>query len=1403
MSSLFLCFFILLPSVAALWSKTIFVAPNGNDSSNCKQDQPCKSIDRAFDVAFKGSGANSTLIKVESGNYTLENSSHFTNVDTFALVGPGDGKVRITCEPNVGISFVLCENITFERIQLQRCGGWRESPVGANNSAPLGPKGNRGVLFRTVLDFRYCRNLRFTNVNVSNSPGVGINFFNVGGVLNLTNCILVDNKGANSNKSNGSLQGLPSNNSDVIKDGYVLSGGGVILTLSKYGEYGYNVSQSKHDSFQHNNSYIFSNCTFLGNEAFGWDVSEKYDQKKDPGRSEFSLGAGLAINFKGNASDCQIQIQFCSFIGNKAIWGGALNIEIRDEVERNHFMINSTLFRNNSGTLEGGGVRIGNLQTRAVWINTFIFDNCTFTNNRAIWGGGMSLYGSPISSSAKTQVMAKFNLSIWRDNRGTVGSALAVMFDQEDQTESGTPFSISFKDCTFTGNQVVILDEGVMIGEGALYSDGVTLNFTGKTSFKNNTNTALSLDGSRIKINDHVDFVNNKGYRGGAIAMRGYSKIIFRKNSNLSFYNNSCEHKGGALYIETPGSPMVAFNATGVNFHNCFFGYEGKDDFQNWETNVLFKGNEAVDDKKGNSVYATTLRNCRQPGESRNNNTVLKWKFIHFKTLNGTNSSRKKEVATDAVNIHFNRADWEVAPGEVFNATVELVDEINNTVVGIVDIDIEIPPNATPVKLGTTSTVFLADGNISSLSLAGKSGSVFTVVLRYMGRELLQHKIANVFLRDCYPGFYYEKTLWSCVCMTNSSGIAGCDLHKKTFYLKYGYWAGKVHGEFTTHLCPDGYCTTLKSISPADYIYNGTVCKKGRNQTSVLCGKCKTDYSVMFGSERCLPGCTNRWLWMIIVYVMALIAVTCFVLLVNPNLSGGHLNACLYSYQIMKTLTPEGFTFDPFIEFLIALTNIQVNVGHGVCFAAGLSNVDKLAISALFPIAEIILILPLLNWVLIKTWSRGLDWLVDRMSDRERCRYGCFCRNALVSWLEFFSASFRRRIENGFDHAYCTIVVLCYVDITNIALRLLHFVQVGKRWVLFDDGNVEFIDSVWHGMFVTGAIFILLFVICFTLRLVIYPDKSNLRLETLHVCFKPGYRSFVAYYLVCRLVLLVISTFMPTGTLKTSLLQLFCMLFMFAVATMRPYTERHRGGNGEEAPRGSKFTEGREGVSETPAFDQELIRVGAGGDEVVEAQTMATQGNSGGEQNSRRGSTGGSQQVANHHTAPKNEGEEAERPSHQEEEGDHRNTGEEKMENLYINESDLVILMTLSAIAVLSILCIDTGPQTEVSKTRTEVSKTTVRGFQWCVSILAYVPLVMALLPYIFYLRRLLQRYSREKKPHHIPEPHVQVVSSLPPSRLTERRPEERDDLSSERTPLIGNREDADSHQSSRFYTTP
>ena len=136
-----ICFLISFYSPSeATWNKQIYVSPSGNDSQSCgnRPDRPCKSLDVAFAIALNETGgASSTLISAAKGNYTLKKSFNLTNVDTFALVGEGSrvDEVRITCEPNVSLSFILCQNITLEGFMLHRCGGWRESTVGVNKSA--------------------------------------------------------------------------------------------------------------------------------------------------------------------------------------------------------------------------------------------------------------------------------------------------------------------------------------------------------------------------------------------------------------------------------------------------------------------------------------------------------------------------------------------------------------------------------------------------------------------------------------------------------------------------------------------------------------------------------------------------------------------------------------------------------------------------------------------------------------------------------------------------------------------------------------------------------------------------------------------------------------------------------------------------------------------------------------------------------------------------------------------------------------------------------------------------------------------------------------------------------------------------------------------------------------------
>ena len=1310
-----------LPSKAS-WNKHIYVSPSGNDSQSCgNANQPCKSLDEAFAIALNGSGgANSTLISVAKGNYTLTKTFNFTNVNTFALIGEKkSNEVRIRCEPNVSLSFILCQNIAFQGFMLHGCGGWRESTVGANKSAHAG-QSHQGVKFKTALDFRYCRDAQFTNIEISSSPGLGVNLYDVGGVVNFTDCVLADNKALSVNKSsNGSLQGF-------IEEGFVYSGGGIYMILNQYGDNVVNVTPSEHDSFQHNNTYIFRNCHFLGNEAFGWNLSHKHDIIDDPGPYQFSLGGGLAINFRGNASNCNTTLESCVFLGNHAVWGGGLQVETRIEVKNNHFTIQNTSFKDNTGLLAGGGVRMGNLLQRGASdpLNTFTFDNCSFVNNSAIWGGGMSLYGTPVLcrlNCAKRKTQFIFNRSNWSRNDGTVGAALATMLAKQNEVQIGPemPYSISFKDCLFSSNQVVKLDKGIIIGEGALFSDQVPLIFQGTASLRNNTNTALSLDGSTVEIFGKMNFTNNKGYRGGAVAMRGLSRIIFQKHSELTFYNNSCDNKGGALYFESAGSPAVDFNATGVNTHECFFGYtDEKVDFNNWETTVIFEGNRAVDDGKGKSVYATTLRYCRRPGESRQNNTVLKWKIIQFKTLDGKVTSRDSEVATDAIDMNYERDDWVVAPGEAFNATVKLIDEIGNSVVGIVDVDINFPENSSPVKLDTTSSLFLTGGHISHLRLAGKPGSLFTVSLRYVGRQVLVDAIPDIKMRSCHEGFKSDKS--SCVCMDSlDEGVARCDSDGRTVYLKQGYWGGKVDGKFVTHRCPADYCNFTDTVIPGEYQYfSGHVCKGDRDQNSILCGACKPGSTILFGNEHCSSSCSNWWLFMIIPDILALFMVTLIVLALNPNLSSGHLSACLYSYQMMKTLTPERFNYDPFIEFLVALSNLQIHAAGGMCFASGLNNADKLIIMAGVTAVEILILLFLTKCRRVtRSWEKLVIWICRKFRDSERCPQAC--KNFANGCLE----SFNERVQKGFAYAYCTIAVLCYVNIADVSFQLLNPAFVGRGAVLYVDGNMKFFVNDRH--IVYGCIALLLQAIVWGFPVILtFYSGPNPHMETLRAAFKPKRGFFLSYYLFCRVFLLLISTYTPAGPSKSALLQSFCIVFVLVIAVVRPYRDDQGGDESNEAQR--LTIQAGNHAAETHRA------TGGGRSDEDHAQGVANQGGNGAEEAQRW-----ENQDGNDAAEPRNVANQAALGN-----GSQNKSvagTQTAVQNRWINESDVVILTAMSGIAILS------------SPISGDLYRSTRFALTVFVEILAYVPLVMAGLPYGY--RLLYFGKCCKKRNNHVPQP--------------------------------------------------
>ena len=1126
--------------------RDIYVSPSVNNTSNCSEEAKC-TLDSALRLA---SGLNSTRIFASKGNYSLETSHNFTRVYSFGLFGNGSrDDVQITCEPNVSLSFALSESITFDGVKFQKCGGWHQSSVGAKKSY----SDLKGAKFKTALDFRYCRNIRMSNVEISSSPGLGANLYDVGGVVRFTDCLFADNYASD--------ESINVRWEYVTDSGrYVYSGGGVYLMLNQYGLDTLNVTRSEHDSYQHNNSYEFTNCHFIRNKALWLNATEE-NELNTPERP-FSRGGGLAVYFRGNASECLVKIQSCHFTGNKASWGGGLQVEMTDKTENNCLIVEATEFRENHAVLSGGGSRIGNVALKGAQLrlNHFNMTNCSFVNNKAIWGGGTSLYGTTIprkcvkhTDPAVTQFF--FYGCSWLENEGNIGAAVGAYLYNQNVGQIGPeiPFHVCFQHNTmFRSNKEVLLERNLTTGQGTLYSVQVPLIFRSDVQFTNNTQSALVLDGSTMEVHGRLDFANNTGIMGGAIAMYGRSKIILGANtSTLIFEANTCGKKGGALYIQAPGSPLVSFNATETYNQACFFGYsDSSKDFDEWNTSVIFKNNNA---SLGKSVYATTLKNCRRVGETRERNSVLKWKFVKFEDLSQNlhvNTSLLGEVATDPVELRHNEEDWKVAPGEVFTATVNLRDEVGNPAVpGIVKVSIE----TSSVHLNNPSPLFLAtDGKIKHVSLWGENGSAFSVRLRHVGNQLLETVIDNVSLKDCYAGFIFCNATLKCKCMSSTDdemgrGVSHCGSDNRTVFVKEGYWAGYVDGKFATYVCPVGYCNSSNDVNNSYQYFEGHVCDESRNQSSILCAKCKDDYSISIGSERCLGDCEYWHLVYLIPIGLGFLLIVMIVMLIDLDFFTGYLNAWLYSYQIMKLLTPDWIEFDPFIEFVIAFTNVRIQIGdNGFCLAKGLDDADKLILEYAIPV-YVLLVVGLLTWLI----GRYPNW--------------------------YFSRKVLRSTPSAPFRAVCTILVFCYTDITGISLEILKPAVFESKTVLYAYGGLEFFHGKHLAYVIVAIIFILVFVIPFPLILLfrarltrgLRPVLNLVRwgpfFDAFQSCFKDQYRWCAAFYFICRLGVLLISTYMPPSLIKRVVLEGACILVLVIFASLRPYKEARDVNEGESS----------------------------------------------------------------------------------------------------------------------------------------------------------------------------------------------------------------------------------------------
>ena len=304
----------------------------------------------------------------------------------------------------------------------------------------------------------------------------------------------------------------------------------------------------------HTNGTVF-NCTFINNTAIG-----KY---------------GGAISTGLDTADITVNIVNCTFEGNQAPIGGAV------QLKGNDIHITNCSFDNNSA-IQGGACYIQGQRA--------IIENSNFTGNNATHNlrsevrpnstvngysnEGGAIYIGKISSSV-TSDNAKILNSNFNSNNATNGAGIYITgqsatiqdnnFDNNTATEGAGVYikgnSAQISDNNFTGNNVS--GKG-----GAVYIEGDYSKFT-SNNFNNNTareiegNEGVGLGGAIYVTGNYTNtfgntFTHNKARNGSAIYTDGVNFTL----ENDKFNENQAE---SYLLITTAQPPESYYNEKKIN----------------------------------------------------------------------------------------------------------------------------------------------------------------------------------------------------------------------------------------------------------------------------------------------------------------------------------------------------------------------------------------------------------------------------------------------------------------------------------------------------------------------------------------------------------------------------------------------------------------------------------------------------------------------------------------------------------------------------------------------------------------------------------------------------------------------------------------------------------------------
>ena len=776
---------------------------------------------------------------------------------------------------------------------------------------------------------------------------------------------------------------------------------------------------------------------------------------------------------------------------------------------KQNISIDGTVTFKHNEAYSGAGIFITSNSTVTFCSNS----NVTFTQNHVDANGGA------ISLSDSNTVFESYSHLRFSNNKAMLGGAV--------YSTSNSHIRVVFQ------SRVTFSENEASKHGGSLYSEARSyIKFEGSSVVTYTKNKALNGNGGAIYCDNsdilfqemsHTTFNENEAIDGGGIYLSDQCNTTFINDCNVKFSNNNAKDYGGAIYgkfaTEIGQSTTISFNST----------------------NIVFENNKAR--IVGDSVYVSLPKecksNCLDTSILGNINSIIE----HIIT---PPNELKLYHPAECIDGEDNDGECKV----YFIDNIMLGQEIPLDACMYDYYDKEADPaqfqvtgNSVDLMLGLNTTFISCNHTVPDITIIAKnddpklpqnySMNITLFVNRFLESKGVSANL-TVQLSKCQPGFYYDEKV--CKCYEDNNDIVFCSGSSST--IKRGYWFGEVNNKSTVTFCPINYCNFSCCEAPNGYYHLSPIrvdqCRLYRN--GAACGNCEEGYALPYDSADCVSAdkCTTAYTTLVVIltviyWVVLFVAVFA---IMHFKVEIGHLYGLTYYYSIIDILLSQNLEFSnglfTVVNVLSGIAKVTPQFLGRICLFKEMSGIDQQFIHYVHPIAFSLILV-------------------------------------MISMLAKLSRRLTEFISKVIIPIICFLLLLSYTSIATTSLLLMRpltFHNIDKVYTYLSP-DFEYFHNRHLGYALLAIVSTIAIVIFLPLLLLSEPFlnckinfiKIKPLLDQFQGCYKDKYRSFAAYYMICRLMiitLIIANSSNEDFVIQYSLISV-CVIIALVHLMIRPY----------------------------------------------------------------------------------------------------------------------------------------------------------------------------------------------------------------------------------------------------------